>query len=985
MSHLFINKGMYKGMCNQRSAVSYKKFNIFCHLLVLAMALLLTYGWKADVHAAERVIKVGYMDMGGFLENVDGIYTGYAVDYLEEIAKYTGWKYEYVNDTWENCLDKLETGEIQLVCMAHYDEKRGEKFIYADFPFGYEYTVLYARTDSNIYYQDYLAMAGCSVGLVEGTMHADEFVKFADEKGIAYNALYYGSDEEAIDALMAGEVDMATVGSLNSHKDLKIVNRFAVQSFYCITGEENTDLISMLNDAMEQIKLDYPEIESELYVEYSRQDLSSSGPLFTRAEQKYIDAADPIVVKLMLETCPLGYKKDGEPAGIFVEYLNLISEVSGLEFVVEETTSMTFDEQTRQMPEQEYVTLRAQRAIEAIGLGDELIASAPLIETKLAYVKARNRAMVTGRTDYTFAITNEMAYLPELLKEQSADYKIKYYNDARECLEAVLKGQADIAIQDSYVIDYWLDKPEYAENLVRFPGQELVNTMCLIAPRSMDTLIAIVNKTINYISDEEINNAVSMNMLLNPYKKNLGDLIYEYWKWLVLIGTLGIISMFIYTILLRRMTTLQVQKKEYEKLQEKVQQDELTGVYNRSYFYEKAKEMIDNTDDSMCIVLLDISNFKVVNDLYGIETGDLLLCFIADELKELGRGRDFLVARFTGDHFYMCMRKTDFYDIQFPKRFRTFLEDIDITVTYGVFMVEDQKDVPINIMCDRANMAAHNMERSRGDYIRYYSEEDRKQIILEQEITSDFEKALERHQFCAFIQPKYDIGKGEIVGGEALVRWKHPQKGMISPGIFIPVFEKTGSIIRVDYYMWEETCRLLSEMKKKGMITYPISINVSRAHFYGKELQEKLEELISKYELQPEDLELEITESICTEDTDIIYKKIRALQEAGFKVAMDDFGSGYSSLNMLKEIPLDIIKMDLKFLDGGGDQEKSRYILQTLIMLAQNMKLKVVVEGVETEEQVEFLKNIGNCFAQGYFFSRPVESKVYEEMISGAS
>ena len=204
---------------------------------------------------------------------------------------------------------------------------------------------------------------------------------------------------------------------------------------------------------------------------------------------------------------------------------------------------------------------------------------------------------------------------------------------------------------------------------------------------------------------------------------------------------------------------------------------------------------------------------------------------------------------------------------------------------------------------------------------------------------------------------------------------------MISPGEFIPVFEKNGFIIPLDYYVWEETCRFVSELKKKGYGTLPISINVSRAHFYGKELKDKLEELIEKYKLEKADIELEITETICAEDPDIIYKRVRELQESGFKVAMDDFGSGYSSLNMLKEMPLDIIKMDLKFLDGGDNEEKSRKILGTLISLAKNMDLYVVVEGVETAEQVEFLRSIGTRCVQGYYYSRPVDCKTYEDML----
>ena len=191
--------------------------------------------------------------------------------------------------------------------------------------------------------------------------------------------------------------------------------------------------------------------------------------------------------------------------------------------------------------------------------------------------------------------------------------------------------------------------------------------------------------------------------------------------------------------------------------------------------------------------------------------------------------------------------------------------------------------------------------------------------------------------------------------------------------------KKNGFIIHLDYFVWEETCKFLSHRKHNGLHYVPLSINVSRAHFYGHELMNKLLELIEKYDLETKDIELEITESLCGEDPDIIYDKIRKLQNLGFKIAMDDFGSGYSSLNMLKEMPLDIIKMDLKFLDG--EQEKGRLILKALIGMAQTMELRVVVEGVEILSQVEFLSQFNDCSLQGYYFSRPIITEEFEAML----
>ena len=201
----------------------------------------------------------------------------------------------------------------------------------------------------------------------------------------------------------------------------------------------------------------------------------------------------------------------------------------------------------------------------------------------------------------------------------------------------------------------------------------------------------------------------------------------------------------------------------------------------------------------------------------------------------------------------------------------------------------------------------------------------------------------------------------------------------MSPGLFIPIFEKNGFIMQLDYYVWEQTCKLIAKMKADNVKTVPISINVSRAHFYGSELVHRLTGLIEKYALNPSDIEVEITESICGEDQEIIYDTIRELQDLGFKIAMDDFGSGYSSLNMLKEMPLDILKMDLKFLEG--DQLKGQKILKALIEMAYTLNLKVVVEGVELASQVDFIRQFEGCVIQGYYYSKPIVGKDFEELM----
>lgn len=413
-------------------------------------------------------------------------------------------------------------------------------------------------------------------------------------------------------------------------------------------------------------------------------------------------------------------------------------------------------------------------------------------------------------------------------------------------------------------------------------------------------------------------------------------------------------------------------------LRSKVERDEITELYNRPSFYKIAKKRIQESSEDMCIITVDISNFKIVNEHYGMKAGDRLLKELGAQLQGLDEHGRMTIARFVVDHYYICAPISEFDRIDLPRTFKTFIEDMDIRVVYGVFQVDD-KELPINVMCDRALEAAHDKTYNYVDYIHFYDDGVHQQALLEQELEAEMEKALEERQFFVVVQPKYDSVSEQIVGGEALVRWQHPQKGTISPGIFIPVFERDGFIAQLDYYVWEETCRLQAQMKQTGIQTVPISINVSRIHFYNSELRNILRELIQKYGLESSDIELEITESICGEDAGNIFETIRELQSDGFRIAMDDFGSGYSSLNMLKEMPLDIIKMDLKFLDGEG--HKSQVILKALIEMAQTMELSVVVEGVEHLSQVEFLRQFEKCCLQGYYYSRPVTTDIFEGML----
>ena len=957
------------------------KKRILCGIILLGIALSILPMSTGTFRANEKVIRIGYDTNSNFIKEADGKFYGYGVEYLEKIAEYTGWKYEYINDeSWHASLDKLRNGEIDLICTAHYTDDRATEFLYSDIPLGYEASLLYAKPDSEISYQDYEAMQGCKIGLLKESYSAQDFAAYALKQGIQYEGVYFERENEMMQALKADEIDMMVIGSRYATSKLKLVDTSGANAFYCIAEDDNTALIEEIETVLQQIMFDEPTFEGALNNKYFGHSAISNAPLYTKEELAYIENLGQIKVKLIQDQKPSCYYEDGETKGIWVEVIKLLAQKSGIDLVLEGSDTEEYAQETyEKYLEEGYLLLRTQKALEHMRDLEGTIASNAITNVSVSYVKRQAAFVEDKYVSHVIATSKDLAYLEPMLLEENPDYEIKYFENTKECLEALIRKEAGMVIQNSHRTSYLMQKPEYAEKLAIVPGVDHGSDVCLVATDEQEMLINIINKAIHHISDAEINEIVKRELLMNPYSFEWEDIVYLYWEWMVLLVAIIAIALIIYTTLTHRLTAAKIQKKEYELLQKKVQLDEVTGLYNRSYFYEMARELIAETDEEMCIITMDISNFKIVNELYGMNVGDRLLKEIGQQVQKLDKNHHMIPSRFMADHYYMCMPKSEFDQIEFPKSFKTFLEDMDIRVVYGVFLVEDHKEMPINVMCDRAFLAAHDKNYKYVEYIHFYNDSERKQQLVEQEIEYEMEKALEERQFYIVVQPKYDPVTEKIIGGETLVRWQHPTKGIISPGIFIKVFEKDGFIIQLDYFVWEETCRLQAQMKQKGIQTVPISINVSRAHFYGSELQNKLRELIQKYNLETTDIELEITESICGEDSGNIYDLIRELQNEGFKIAMDDFGSGYSSLNMLKEMPLDIIKMDLKFLDG--EEAKSRLILKALIEMAQTMGLKVVVEGVEILSQVEFLKQFQDCYLQGYYFSRPVVAETFEEMV----
>ena len=433
-------------------------------------------------------------------------------------------------------------------------------------------------------------------------------------------------------------------------------------------------------------------------------------------------------------------------------------------------------------------------------------------------------------------------------------------------------------------------------------------------------------------------------------------------------------------IILHRAANL-IELRENAAMVNQFMYDRLTGVYSREYFYQKVRERLaESSGVPYAIVGSNVENFKVYNDIFGTRAGDQVLRRIAENGRTMV-GEDGLCARYGADRFLYLLRQDQVSDWLRQNGTPGKIANVkNIVLKWGVYKITD-RTVPVEKMCDRAFLVADSIKGHYNQWVAVYDDVLRDKLLREQAITESMEAALTEGQFAVYLQPKYWLQDDTLAGAEALARWIHPELGFLAPAEFIPLFEKNGFITRLDRFVWEQTCKLLRAWREKGYPALPVSVNVSRADVYQEDLPETLFNLVKQYGIEPGQLHLELTESAYTENPGQIITMVDELRRRGFVIEMDDFGSGYSSLNMLSQVRFDILKLDMQFIQTETAKPGEMSLMRFVVKLAKWMNLSTVAEGVETKAQVERLREVGCDYAQGYFFSRPLPVEKFEALM----
>ncbi|EGT4643462.1 EAL domain-containing protein [Clostridioides difficile] len=481
------------------------------------------------------------------------------------------------------------------------------------------------------------------------------------------------------------------------------------------------------------------------------------------------------------------------------------------------------------------------------------------------------------------------------------------------------------------------------------------------------------NSENNYIKDWNLIFSIPETVVFSNSKQIINRAVYA-----VLSIVLIFVAIIFYIIYIKKSNEKEILSLAYE--------DKVTYIGNQNKFYrECSKYLLGKPSLNYIIVYFDINNFKMINDTFGYEFGDNLLITIAKALKEeLTEGE--VYARLSSDYFAIfcdykngrnkIIRKLDNIRSNIESNLSIVFE---ISLCVGIYFVEEG-EVDIQKAVNKANMAR---SVAKGKNINYaiYNEDVRNKLSEESMILDDIKIALVKNQFEVYYQPKFSLVTGEMIGSEALIRWNHPEHGFISPAVFIPIAEKSKLILKIGRFVFERVCNDLYEWKKQGKKIVPVSVNLSRVELYQPDIVKFINKTIKMYNLSSDFIEIEITETVAINELNILKNVLNELRTYGFSISMDDFGTGYSSISCLRDMPIDILKLDKSFLGGIEHDERSRNIAKSIVSLAKSLDLVVIIEGVESKEQAELMKQFGCDLVQGFYFARPMPAKNFLDLL----
>ena len=951
-------------------------------LIFLACAASFLMNVGAQEEEESKTVRVGWYDSTFNIRDKEtGRRSGYAYDYQLKLAAYTGWNYEYVNGSWSKLLQKLENGEIDILSDVSYTPEREKSMLFPSLPMGTEEYYLFMSPDNHeISPEDYTTLNGKKVGVNRNSIQADFYKDWAEKNDIRAELIEVTcSEEESLTMLMNGELDAyVTVDSFVEPNLAVPVCKIGSSDFFFAVNKKRPDLLNEMNTALNKLQDENRYYNQEMFVKYFKR--TGANAFLTADESKWL--ADHGKIRVGYQDNYLAFceedKETGELNGALKDYLEYASECMA---------NARLDFESKAYP-------TAEAALEALERGEidcmfpanfsgydsetmGMTLTPSIVSAEVyAIVRVTDQNIFEKRDHVIVAVNENNPNYDSFLLDHFPNWRKVYYPTTEDCLKAVATGVADCLLVSNYRYNNIarLCEKYHLTALTTGVGMDY----CFAVGNGEGHLYSILAKTVGLIQNSSVNAALSF-YITEDAKISLFDF---------LVDNLGIVTavtaavvLIILILLIMNMRAV----RKAKKLISATETDTMTGLYNRDFFFQYAYRMShDHPDTPMDAIVLNIEQFHSVNALSGREFGDQVIRTLGKELQAVAKERGGIAGRFEADRFDLYCRHTDDYAAIY-ERLQKKLDDLapNASIRLRMGVKSWQEKLEVIQLFDMARTACSMARGHYKEHLIVFDDKIREREIYEQRLLGDLRRALDSYEFEVYYQPKYNIqcDPPALVGAEALVRWRHPELGMISPDDFIPLFERNGKIAEVDKFVWDQAARQIVRWREQYGVTVPVSVNLSRVDVFDPALESTLDKILSFNGLSRDVLKLEVTESAYTENADQVIRVVESLRQNGYVVEMDDFGTGYSSLNMLSAMPVDVLKMDRAFVRNIEHEEKDIQLVSLILEIAKNLKIPVVAEGVETQKQMILLKDLGCAIVQGYYFSRPLQAADFEKLI----
>ncbi len=903
---------------------------------------------------------------------------GFGYEYLEHLAEVGDFNFIFIYGSKPELLRLLKDDKLDLIGQTIKSPELEQDFLFSSLPTGYTYQSLVAlKSNPTLIENNFQIYSGMKIGLLEHEKYNKKINELASSTHSSFFTYSYPTIQTLEEALNRSELDAIVKNNSFITPLERVMTELATIDYYFITSKSKPELIEKISLAQAELYASYENFVSNLHAKYFSS--SNSSFKFQDKEVEYVNSLDELVVLYLNNSTPFSYYDvaNDRADGVYIKIWDNISQQTGLKYTLQSVDTI----------EEAMKLLNAGSADVFLGVNQnnpliskyDIRVSDEVLESPLVIIGKQKKIVAQD----VFVLERNRPERLEYIKTNYPKNTIILVDTLREAYDAIKNNDAQFTIDDIFSASYLLEVPEYLGFILVTATLTNSHMSLALSTQSDPILFSIINKAILNFSMQD-NDSLFLSHTLKKHEE-YGNLSFFIERYQVEFFTALILVSFTFCVILIIFSLLQTQSRR--RAWDLAYIDQLTRLPNFNKFKIDAQKIIyENTTLQYSILKFDINKFNLINETKGFDEGDRIIRAVKDIILTIINPKTDILARISADNYILLTvsQESKIDDVlskyYYPLKDKLYnVAGYKLNFAIGRYVL-NQDDVDISEIYEKVNYA-HALAKINSAISPLYDYDDelKKQAIRQREIEDKMDSALENNEFAVYLQPKYSLRDESLVGAEALVRWnENSTSDMVYPSEFIPLFEKNGFITRLDFYMFRKSCEIISEWIKEGFEPVTISINFSRLHLNNPNLVEEINNIANFYNIPKKFLEIELTESTMLDNEELLEKLLNDLHNSGYTLSMDDFGTGYSSLGLLKNLPVDVIKIDRSFFTNNRYKSRAKAVLESIISMAKALNIHTVAEGVEEVEHVDFLRSIGCEYVQGYYYAKPMHSSEFK-------